>query len=47
MKVQKIHRDNYSWGIWDNDKKEYVKVFETKAEAEAVLVEMKKAKKSS
>jgi hypothetical protein len=37
LKIKKIDRENFSWGIFDEEKKEFVKVFETKAEAKEYL----------
>ncbi len=47
MEVKKIKRDSWNWGIWDEDKKEFIKVFQTKKEAEEYLKESKKIKSSS
>lgn len=41
LKIKKIDRENYSWGVFDEDKKEFVKVFETKAEAKEYLKKTK------
>lgn len=45
MEVRKIKRDHFSWGVWDLKAKTFVKVFETKEEAEAYLESLTPAKK--
>lgn len=45
MEVRKIKRDSFSWGVWDLKAKTFVKVFETKEEAEDYLQSLKPAKK--
>jgi hypothetical protein len=43
MEVKKIKREHFAWGVWDKKEKTFLKMFETKLEAEKYLAGLKKS----
>lgn len=42
MEVKKIKRTDFSWGVYDKKKKEFIEMFQTKEEAEKYLENLQK-----
>lgn len=42
LTIKVIDRDNFSWGVWDEEEKTFIKMYQTKSEAEEGMAEIVK-----